>query len=433
MARWLSRIDPRRKKSKQRLSQPQQYEVLCRCGERTIGLRISRYQQVICRQCGEPLFVLPANVYPGPPPPEPKLVAEPESEAELGLDQLALEEAAADEPTRAADEPAPEPPVADGDLLGALANESKSLTRKGQQEELERKQLAEERQKRKAQLKKKRASEKAKAKKARDENPLTARVPIGQRLRRVFSPFRLVVASVIAIIIATVSWQIHSRNVESGRLRFDTARKKAMTFLEEQDFVSAEPLLVEAAQAADLIDRQDKSANKVRRLALETNVVNNLSVTSVYEALNAATVASEDNMSSVLTTQLGDRWIVLDTHVTPKHSTEDGIQYAVEMPLLVNGVLVEAAVVTEEFSRLGLKKSGMPIAFAAKIEACALKKKKGEPNRLVIQFASDSVRLWANQMTYDALGFSGSELPEHLVEQAASLGVSTGESTGESK
>lgn len=350
------------------------------------------------------------------------MVPEPEPEPEA--DELALAEAAADEPTRSANEPAPEPPVAEGDLLGGLVNESKSLTRKGQQEELERRQLAEEREKRKAQLKKKKANEKAKARKARDENPLTAREPIRQRLRRVFSPFRLVVASVIAIIIATAAWQIHSRNVESGRLRFDTARKKAMTLLEEQDFAAAEPLLVEAAQAADLIDRQDTSANKVRRLALETNVLNNLSVTSVYEALNAATVASEDNMTSVLTTQLGDRWLVLDTHVTPKRSTEDGIRYAVEMPLLVNGVLVEATVVTEEFSRLGLKKAGMPIAFAARIESCELKKKKGEPNRLVIQFASDSVRLWANQMTYDALGFSESELPEHLAEQASSLGVS---------
>ena len=421
MARWLSRIDPRRKKSKKRSAQPQQYEVLCRCGERTVGLRISRYQQVICKQCGEPLFVLPANVYPGPPPPDPKRV--PESQPEPEPDQLALAEAAADEPTRSANEPAPEPSVAEDDLLGALANESKSLTRKGQQEELERKQLAEEREKRKAQLKKKKATEKAKARKARDENPLTAREPIRQRLRRVFSPFRMVVVSVIAIIIATVSWQIHSRNVESGRLRFDTARKKAMALLEKQDFAGAEPLLVEAAQAADLIDRQDKSANKVRRLALETNVVNNLSVTSVYEALNAATVASEDNVTNVLTTQLGDRWIVLDTYVTPQRSTADGILYAVEMPLLVNGVFIEATVVTDEFSRLGLKKSGMPIAFAAKIEACMLKKKNGEPNRLTLQLASDSVRLWANQVTYDALGFSDSELPEHLAKQASALGV----------
>lgn len=354
------------------------------------------------------MFVLPANVYPAPPPPpEPTLDPQPDS--------IALQEAAEDEPRRAAEVGAP----GDTDLLHELAAESGKLTRKAKREKEAR---LERREKAKEEAEKNKAK-KAKEKKAAQENPLIAREPLGRRLRRVFSPFRLIVASVLAVIVATVSWQIHSRNIDSARLRFDTARKDAMKLLEENKFVEAEPVLNNATAAANLVGRQDAIANRVRRLALEVNVLNNLSQTSMYEAVATATLASGDDMSTVLMAQLGDRWIALDTYVIRRNETPEGSEYTVEIPLLVNDVLVEAVVITDAFDKLELPKSGGQVAFAAKIDSCSVRR-KDDRDRLLIRLADDSVRLWANPMTYAALGFGDAEPPNYLEDQAIALGVS---------
>lgn len=196
-----------------------------------------------------------------------------------------------------------------------------------------------------------------------------------------------------------------------------------MKLLEENKFVEAEPVLNNATAAANLVGRQDAIANRVRRLALEVNVLNNLSQTSMYEAVATATLASGDDMSTVLMAQLGDRWIALDTYVIRRNETPEGSEYTVEIPLLVNDVLVEAVVITDAFDKLELPKSGGQVAFAAKIDSCSVRR-KDDRDRLLIRLADDSVRLWANPMTYAALGFGDAEPPNYLEDQAIALGVS---------
>ena len=43
------------------------FELTCECGQRHEGMRRRRYQQILCKDCGSLLFVLPANTYPPPP------------------------------------------------------------------------------------------------------------------------------------------------------------------------------------------------------------------------------------------------------------------------------------------------------------------------------------------------------------------------------
>jgi len=61
MANWLDKALGRNDGS---LDQIVPYEIDCVCGTRTSGVRTARAKRVICAQCGEPHFVLPANVYP---------------------------------------------------------------------------------------------------------------------------------------------------------------------------------------------------------------------------------------------------------------------------------------------------------------------------------------------------------------------------------
>lgn len=413
MARWLKRIDPRRKKSKSAPPVDQTYEVRCGCGERAIGMRMSRYQQVICKQCGEPLFVLPANVYPAPPPPEPKTET-----ISQNVDADALREAAEEEPLQnAANKQKPTPEA--GGVLGELADESWKSTKAGKEESRaeERKRKSEARQQQREKAKTKRESQRQE----REENPLTKREPIRVKVRRLFSPFRIIVVSITALVIATIAWQVHSRNVESARLTFDTARKKAATLLEEKKFVEAAPVLQEAVEAVELLGRNDVPANRIRRLNLEVEVINDLSQTSFYEAVNTATTAAAPDVKAILMTQLAERWIVFDTLVRSDGRVEEQPRYVVDIPMLVNDALLSAFVVGGELGRLQPGPDGVPAVFAARIKDCSFR--QGDPATLQVELEGSSIRLWSDPGTFAALGFPMDELPPHLASQQKLLGA----------
>ena len=427
MANWLSRIDPRRRKSSGAAqSEPQPYELTCACGLRTIGIRMPKHQQVMCKQCGDMLFVLPHNVYPAPPPVMPEPVP-PEIDAEDALRQAAEKETQR---------------KSDG-LLGELADESRGQTQKAQREQEELRKLREqksreedaesqkptrtEKKKRSAAQKKEDRAARREARRKRKEdaqnNPLTAKVPLKERVRKQITPFRVIVVSAVLLIAITTWWQVRSGRIESARLRFDTARKKAMELLAEGEIVEAEPLLSEAADAADLVDRQDEHAIKVRQLHLEINALNNMAETSVFDALSSATSGPPDDMGSAVMSKLGGKWIVLDTWVRPvKRIDGDLIEYVVDLPVFTNNVLVETRVQTTAFTPFRIVRSGAPIVFAAKIESCEAETRK-KKTRLMVRLDEDSVRLWANKLTYKALGFSDDELPSHLDQQAALMGI----------
>jgi hypothetical protein len=61
MANWLDKAIGRKDDSRNRVVP---YEIDCGCGTRSSGVRGSRAKRVICAQCGEAHFVLPANPYP---------------------------------------------------------------------------------------------------------------------------------------------------------------------------------------------------------------------------------------------------------------------------------------------------------------------------------------------------------------------------------
>lgn len=380
------------------------------CGETASGLRLKRYQRVICQQCGESLFVLPINVYPEPPPPPPEQPEDVDGDPrarEPDIEGALLDQAEADA-------------AKDHDLLNELAAESRHETRKDKP--------TAKRRKKKAKAAKPKAvpaeEPEATPEPAPAQPALVLRVPLRQRLRRFFSPFRITVVTIVGVVVATVAWQVHSRNVENARVEFDAARKKALTLLEERDFAGAEPLLDQARRAADLTGRRDGLANRVRRLYLETNAINNLAQTSLFEALSTATAGARTDAPAVLMSQLEERWIVLDTHVAPAGRVEDENLFTVDLPLQINGVLVEARVVGSEFDGLRLPREGSQVIFAAQIAACALE--GGQPDTLVLQLAPESVRLWTDADLYDAIGMSGLEdsaALEVLQRQAEHLGV----------
>lgn len=372
-----------------------------------VGLRRERYQQVLCKSCGEALFVLPINVYPEPPPEKPR----------------ATEIAGGPKPP-----PLPKEPTAGSgaagtdDLLADLEQESRfrekqkilgddspvpplprKLTR------AERKELARQK--------------KANEKRQRQENPLTAREPFGRKLRRVFSPFRVVVVSIVGLVVATIAWQVHQRNLDSARLTFENGRKNANAALGAGDFEKAETLFASAADAANLVGRDDVGANRVRRLAIETEVLNSLSEGSLFQAVQRASTSRGSVAAQRVVDLLGGDYIVLATRVFPSRRTEDGQRFLVEVPLFLNGTFVDAEVTGGEFERLKLDKDGTEAVFSAKVQSAQFGQDAGK-DFLMLKFEPDSVRLWADKRTLAAVGVEVDESTlEILASQAELFGI----------
>jgi len=406
MGNWLSRIDPRRGKKKEPETPPQ-YELECVCGTRSVGLRRERYQQVLCKTCGEALFVLPINVYPEPPPEKPRareLVGPPKPpplpqggspDAETGGDNDLLAELSEESQRREKER-----------ILGGaptVPRPPKRLTRA----------------ERRRQAKQKIADEKRK----RAENPLTARVPLRQRLRRVFSPFRVVVVSIIGLIAATVVWQVHQRNVDSARLTFENDRKDGMAAMASGDFRTAEDLFVSAANAADLVGRDDVGAHRVRRLAIESAVINDLTDRSLLEAVQSASDSRGSSAAQRVVDVLGDRYVVLETRVIPDGRTEEGPRFRVEVPLFLNETFVDAEVIGSEFEQLSLDKDGSSVIFAAKVESASFGQDAGL-DFLMLALDADSIHLWTDKRTLAAVGLELDEMTlKTLTNQSKLFGI----------
>ena len=406
MGNWLSKIDPRRAKKREPQTPPK-YEVTCACGTKMVGLRRERYQQVLCKTCGEALFVLPINVYPEPPPEKPR----------------------AQEIT-----PTPPPLPASGDTSGVASAPEDDLLAEldGESKRREKARILGEdaspapppipKKQTRKQRREQARQKKAEAKRRKQENPLTAREPIGRKLRRVFSPFRVVVVSIIGLVAATVAWQVHQRNVDLARLRFENDRKDAITAMANDDFASAGTLFASAADAADLIGRDDVGANRVRRLAFETEVINDLCHRSLFDAIQATSGARGGAAAQRVVDELGDEYIVVETQVVADGRTEDGQRFRIELPLFFNDTLIDAEVIGGEFERLGATKS-TTVVFAGKVKAARFGQRKRQ-DFLMLTFDPDSVRLWTDGRTLKAVGLAPEgETLQTLARQAELFGI----------
>lgn len=333
--------------------------------------------------------MLPANVYPEPLP-KPEVASQPIAAAASGP--------SADESERVT-------PVAAGhDVLGEL--------------------VADEKQKREAPQPEKKPKDKTKKEKRAKPEPerLVAGVPLRQRLRRVFSPFTLILVGMGVVVFATISWQVHQGRVESASFAYDSSRDEALEALDARDFETAAPLLRKAVDAADLLERTDGHANHVRRLNSQVDVMLNLSSLSMFDFVDRLSDRSRD--PGELVRGIGSGWFVLDTYVVPGGRNAEGLrQFEVEIPIVSEGTRVRMMVVGGEFESLGMGSSGARVIFAAKIAEC---RHVGQ-DRIVLDAEPDSVRLWTDAGLFAELGFHA-EAGEAgtiavLDRQAEALGV----------
>ena len=237
-------------------------EIACPCGRHFEAARRRAFQRVLCKTCGEPFFLLPIDVYPRPVM-KVRKVKPPKSV----------------EPTKSK-------PI------------GKSTT----------------------------ASESAPF-----SPPVTARIDVQAqsaatvaKVRTQFTPLRLIVLSLLAVVGLTGWWQWDRAARTSAVIDFKTATEAGMAALEKANFVEAAQHFRVAADAVDRLQRTDPAAEQARQKFRQLTALNSLLTRSLSELIEAARATRlRDNVlaaESEFANLHAGRWLVLQGDVTPPTS-----------------------------------------------------------------------------------------------------------------
>ncbi len=251
---------------------PIPFEVVCDCGHRVAGIRRKSYQVAECSQCTSTIFVLPVDCYPKVRKPVPK-----------------------DPPVskRAVAGPAVAPPGdADRDSVPGSSTSDAALPEK-------RRQAA-------------RSDDRQETKEPEldipfvDENVIRLpSVPLTVRIRRVFTPVRLLGVASLVLVGLTAWWMIHQRTLEEARRTWRREMDTVKTAIEERDRAALTAAIKKAVDAAIVLSRDDADARDAKSLLRQIQSVEQVERSSsdpvsVLADVTAAKVSNVSDLKEIL-------------------------------------------------------------------------------------------------------------------------------------
>ncbi len=141
------------------------------------------------------------------------------------------------------------------------------------------------------------------------------------KARRLVTPLRLIVLSLLAVIGLTGWWQWNRSARSAADVEFKTATSAGMEALQKPDFVEAAQHFGRAAAAADLLKRTDVAAEQTRQRFRQLTALNSLLTRSLFEVVESARATRlRDNVlaaESEFANLHAGRWVVLQSEVSP--------------------------------------------------------------------------------------------------------------------
>lgn len=367
---------------------PTPYEVTCACGGVVTGERTTGVQLPSCPDCQSTLFVLPASVYPVPKAPRRKIVVVPKPLAEpAGTD----EDVEADLP----------PPT----------------TKKGG-----RRPAAEEQAARPP-----KAVEVPRRPAKQVVADAIAALKLDRLRRKVFTPVKLVLGGVVAVVALTGWWIVHLRALDDAERVVVSAAKLGEQALQERDLREAARQFGQVRGALDVLGRNDSHARVLRQTARETAAAADLVRSSLLEILHEAAQASRRTTNltwdETFHSSYQGEWVVLDANVARATGSTSGNRYAVDFLLsdgANRGVIVADLDVFDKF----VFHEGQPqrIIFAAQLDDCRHDPQHENTWRFVLRPAT--AFLWSSAEHLELLGLTVDAATKQLLaDQASHLGV----------
>lgn len=376
---------------------PRPFEMECECGVRHAGLRKRSPQRIVCRDCGTSLFVLPRDVYP-PPKLTAAATAPPASAASAASpDSLAPSEKNAGRPRSESQESDVQPglaPVQSAlDDVVVLDDEAERKARKP---------------------KKKKAPEPP-----RQEPP---RPP--QRLLR---PYHFVFAAVALVLAFTGYFAISSQNYEHALITYKEQAELGMADVSQQKWIEAKAHLEQAAAAADVLDRHDAEATRIRQYRSETVAMGLLAPASLIEIAAEADRTLPDNAHLWATdfrSKYYDRWLILELparrlKLDPKRETlTTYLEWSV--PTETGRPVVLATFPALE--KFPLTEQPQTVIIGVQLESVTWEplNSKDTVGRWIVRFNQENSILWTDLDAYQAAGmtFSDDYRPSRSTEAA---------------
>lgn len=373
---------------------PRPFEMECECGVRHAGLRKRSPQRIVCRDCGTSLFVLPRDVYPPP-----RVVAAPSAPAAPA--------------SEAGSAPDPEQPS-----KGARSESHESDARPGLapvQSILDEVVVLDDEAERKARKPKKKKAEEP----ARPEPP---RPP--QRLLR---PYHFILAAVGLVLVFTGYYAISSQNYEHALVTYKEQAELGMAAVSQQKWLDAKPHLEQAADAADILDRHDAEATRIRQYRSETVAMGLLAPASLIEIVAEADRTLPDNVHlwpADFHSKYYDRWLILELparrlKLDPSRDTlTTYLEWSV--PTETGRPVVLATFPALE--KFPLTEQPRTVIIGVQLESVTWEplNSKDTVGRWIIRFNQENSILWTDLDAYQAAGmtFSDEYRPSRSTEAA---------------
>ncbi|QDV30035.1 hypothetical protein Spb1_19620 [Planctopirus ephydatiae] len=376
------------------------FEIACGCGNTITGERSFSHQFIPCVQCGQKVFVLPANVYPPVAMTKTLSKAQPESSQNSGDDPELNEALLAST--------AGEAPIVKG--AKAIGRKMKPLPVPIT--------LPQD---------------------AAPPEPSAVEKLIaswGKRLHQLKSSWRIwhsIVSATALVLVLTglVLWRQSA--IASAKLRVDVATEAGIKALKEGNFPEANRQLTDAVTALNLLGIQTDTSRMVRQYAAEARAAANLVEIPFEEGLPdlRGPQFSRELKDSVRRNYAG-KWLIFDSYAERDRSEPETNGWRFDLPLQVAGrktiVLLNPDRMRSSFPS-GDESQRMIIA--GQIQEIEVPADRPE---LRIRLRGDTFSLWAHEEVLQTLGLDSidpdlkKETVEILERQMAAMGFkSTGQ------
>ena len=301
------------------------FEVLCDCGEVVRGIRRDTWIQSECSHCGQTLFILAANVYPST-----KLVP---SEILGGTFSDRLQIVAAEFiPRRQVKHPQP------------FANNT-------------------------AQPEVTTVAEPEVAVPSKVKLSLP-RVDVKKAVKRTFTPFRVLMLGMAAVLVLTGFWISHKNAIESAQQTWLKSTDEITEYLSDGKFVELEAALKQAVRAGATLGKSDSEWRSTVNLCQEISAVNMMAsgdlLSEFHKAYDEFGDLVADARESILSvTQTGA--FVVDSYFRRDDLNEGS--FLIDMPAAPGRHLVNASIELPLLNRYLEAHTDGRILFAAKVVA----------------------------------------------------------------
>lgn len=408
---------------------PVPFEVFCECGGRAAGIRRQTYQVADCSECGRSLYVLPVNPYPATRRIPSEVVAggaggrAVAALAELaGVPSASVAGGAAGgrEVARTAESSEGQLPSS-GQRVKRRAVAGRGVSRAGDAVSAS------------AAVASAAASAVAQTAPSAAVVPVVPRVSLGVRLRRTFSPVRLLVTASLVLLSLTVWWMVQQRRQDVARRVWRQQQDAVRLALEADDLPQLTTALERLVEAAAILHRVDAEAVRASSLLKQCRAVNQLSQLDLVTALEQL-VSGPALTDERVTAEVRGLVFVFEGILRPAGAVnggggrgEVGGVLELDLPLQIADRRVRIRTGAAWLSELPAVVEGQPVLFAAALEGGHL---EDRDESLTLLMNDESVVLLTESLPAAAAGYVSSDagVAQLLRRQSELLG---GPSKGE--